>query len=320
MRGAFDAAVELFEAACRLTPVGNQEALARRTLGHASALLKTGDVVDARLLAEQVNAEGLLPALQAERLQLLAEIEWDDGSLGLATAHLEQALVKATGNATLSARISARLVLIGVAGQPARALEHAERAVRHISADKEPEVLSSLLIDLCLLDLRLGRTPRTELMQRGLPLEAQAGPAAYPHPVPLIWFQCIDDVEATRARHRREADWARDHGDEPHAAERLGYLALVEFHAGRCDLAEELIERSCNTIEERLEVSGRFAYPFAWRSLIDAHRGRFDRAQRCGHSSARPRAPRGRGGRRSCSACSASSSSPPVIIRQPVML
>ena len=70
--------------------------------------------------------------------------------------------------------------------------------MRHISADKEPEVLSSLLIDLCLLDLRLGRTPRTELMQRGLPLEAQAGPAAYPHPVPLIWFQCIDDVEATR--------------------------------------------------------------------------------------------------------------------------
>ena len=57
------------------------------------------------------------------------------------------------------------------------------------------------------------------------------------------------------------------------------YLALVEFQAGRWELAEELIERSCDTIEERLEVSGRFAYPFAWRSLIDAHRGRFDRAR-----------------------------------------
>ena len=45
------------------------------------------------------------------------------------------------------------------------------------------------------------------------------------------------------------------------------------------ELAEELIDRSCDTIEERLEVSGRFAYPFAWRSLIDAHRGRFDRAR-----------------------------------------
>jgi hypothetical protein len=26
-------------------------------------------------------------------------------------------------------------------------------------------------------------------------------------------------------------------------------------------------------------VSGRFAYPFAWRSLMDAYRGRFDRAR-----------------------------------------
>ena len=50
------------------------------------------------------------------------------------------------------------------------------------------------------------------------------------------------------------------------------------LHAGHCDLAERLIEQSCNTIEERLEVSGRFAYPFAWRSLMDAHRGRLDRA------------------------------------------
>jgi hypothetical protein len=60
---------------------------------------------------------------------------------------------------------------------------------------------------------------------------------------------------------------------------RLSYLALAEFHAGHCDLAVQLIEQSCSTIEERLEVSGRFAYPFAWRSLIDAHRGRTDRAR-----------------------------------------
>ena len=49
-------------------------------------------------------------------------------------------------------------------------------------------------------------------------------------PVPLIWFQCTDDVEATRERHAREADWARDHSDETHAAERRSYLAVVEFH------------------------------------------------------------------------------------------
>ena len=56
------------------------------------ALLKTGDVADARLLAESATAGGLPAAVQAERLQLLAEVEWDDGSIGLATAYLEQAL------------------------------------------------------------------------------------------------------------------------------------------------------------------------------------------------------------------------------------
>ncbi len=278
LRGAFDAAAELFGAACRLTPAANHESLVRRTLGQASALLRTGDVADARRLAERIEMDGLSPALQAERLQLLAEVEWDDGSIPLATSYLERALKVAGDDPPLSARISARLVLITVPGNPARALQHAERAVAQVDGERDPLVLSSLLIDMCLLDLMLGGSPRTELMRRGLALEVCAGPSAYPHPVPLIWFQCIDDVEATRERYAREADWARDHS-ETHAAERLSYLALVEFHAGRCDLAERLIEQSCNTIEERLEVSGRFAYPFAWRSLMDAYRGRFDRAR-----------------------------------------
>ena len=226
-----------------------------------------------------MGIDGLPPALQAERLRLLAEVEWDDGSIPLATSYLERALEIAGDDPSLSARISARLVLITVPGDPARALQHAERAVGQVDAGRDPLVLSSLLIDLCLLDLLLGRPPRTDLMRRGLTLEERAGPSAYPHPVPLIWFQCTNDVEATRERHAREADWARDHGDETHATERLSYLALAEFHAGRCDLAGRLIEQSCDTIQERLEVSGRFAYPFAWRSLMDAYRGRFDRAR-----------------------------------------
>jgi len=279
LRGAFDAAAELFGAACRLTPTANRESLVRRTLGQASALLRTGDVADARRLADGMELDGLSRALQAQRLQLLAEVEWDDGSIPHATSYLERALEAADDDPQLNARISARLVLITVPGDPARALQHAERAVGQVDGERDPLVLSSLLIDLCLLDLMLGGSPRTDLMRRGLALEEGAGPSAYPHPVPLIWFQCTDDVEATRERHAREADWARDHSDETHAVERLSYLALVEFHAGRCDLAEQLIEQSCSTIEERIEVSGRFAYPFAWRSLMDAYRGRFGRAR-----------------------------------------
>ena len=53
LRGAYDASAELFEAACRLTPAGRQEDLARRTLGQALAALKAGDVATARGLADQ---------------------------------------------------------------------------------------------------------------------------------------------------------------------------------------------------------------------------------------------------------------------------
>ena len=238
LRGAFDAAAELFGAACRLTLAASRESLARRRLGQASALLRTGDVADVRRFADGIELDGLARALQAGRLQLLAEVEWDDGSIPVATSYLERALEVAGDDPPLGARISARLVLITVPGNPVAALQHAERAVGQVDGERDPLVLSSLLIDLCLLDLLLGRPPRTELMRRGLALEESAGPSAYPHPVPLIWFQCVDDVEAARGRHAREADWARDHSDEAHAAERLSYLALAEFHAGRCDLAE----------------------------------------------------------------------------------
>ena len=97
LRGAFDASAELFGAACRLTPASNRESLVRRRMGQASALLRTGDVADARRLAEGMEMDGLPPASQAERLQLLAEVEWDDGSIPLATSYLERAL-KVAGN------------------------------------------------------------------------------------------------------------------------------------------------------------------------------------------------------------------------------
>jgi DNA-binding CsgD family transcriptional regulator len=75
-----------------------------------------------------------------------------------------------------------------------------------------------------------------------------------------------------------EDDWLRAHGYERLRAAALGYLGLVELRAGRWDLAEGYLERSCETIGE-LEVGGPFWNPFAYRSLADAYRGRFERAR-----------------------------------------
>jgi DNA-binding NarL/FixJ family response regulator len=210
-------------------------------------------------------------------LELLSHIEWDDGAMGLATEHLERAFV-ATREHHLCARISTRLVQRSVPLDPERALEHADRAMRLLNEEREPELLAYVLIDRFLATALLGRGAHRELLQRGLELEARAGPAVAPHPVPLIWFQCVDEVEATADRHIREDQWAREHGDERGRAERLGYLLLVELRAGRWDIAEQYGEHSCAIIEQ-LDASGPFAHPFAWRSLVDAHRGRVHRGR-----------------------------------------
>ena len=115
------------------------------------------------------------------------------------------------------------------------------------------------------------------MLERGLALEAKAGPL-YPHPVPLIWFQRVDDIEGTVDRHAREDTWARERGDDRMRADRLGYLALAELQAGQWDQAEQHAERSCEMLGQG-DVSGRSAHTFAWRSLIDAYRGRIDRAR-----------------------------------------
>ena len=91
LRGAFDTAAELFGAACHSERGGEPRVVVRRRMGQASALLRTGDVADARrLVAESMEIDGLLLALQAERLQLLAEVECREGSIPLATSYLDR--------------------------------------------------------------------------------------------------------------------------------------------------------------------------------------------------------------------------------------
>jgi hypothetical protein len=85
----------------------------------------------------------------------------------------------------------------------------------------------------CWPGVLLGRGARRELLKRGLALKTRAGPAVHPHPGPLTWFQCVDDIEGTRARHAREDSWARGRGDDRMRAERLGYPAMVELQAGQ---------------------------------------------------------------------------------------
>jgi DNA-binding CsgD family transcriptional regulator len=278
LRGAQHAASELFAACVRLTPSDHSDALARRQRGAAAALLSLGDVAGARLTAERAVGASSVPTDRADSLMLLAEIEWADGAIGVASGHLEQAVVHASGNARLQGRALAHLSF--VAPDPRRAIEFADAAIRLLSEEREPGLVALALINRVIKAPEAGLRARRELLERGLELEARAGMSRRDGPgaLPLIWFLCVDDFDAARARHAVDDQWHRDLGEERSRAAQLAWLALVELRAGRWDLARQHIETSCGAIEE-LEVRGPWALPFAFRALVDAHCGQVDRAR-----------------------------------------
>jgi DNA-binding CsgD family transcriptional regulator len=238
-----------------------------------------GDRAAARRLAERAAAVPAAPSLRAEALSCLANIDWAEGAVSDANDHLEQALGAAFDDPDVKGRIYAQLARINVLLGPKRAVEHADAALRLLSEEREPWLLASALIDRFFAEAMLGQRPRRELFERGLTLEAvRAGPAGEKHPIPLLWFHFTDDFAAARARYAEEDELYRELGWESSRADRLGHLALAELRAGQWALAEQYIEQGCSGVV-LAEARGPTAMRFAFRSLIDAHCGRIERAR-----------------------------------------
>jgi DNA-binding CsgD family transcriptional regulator len=273
MRGAHDAAAELLHESRRLTPPHHAEELARRTLSQAAALHETGDLPTARALAERAVADSPTSASRVQALLLLGFIEWDAGAVESVFEHMDQSLAAAGDDRDLQRDVCIAWVYVTRTLDPTRALEFAERAEALLGGDADPHQV--LLFDRFWAEALLGRKPRLELLERGLDLEAVTGPHRL---IPILWYIATDDFGAARARHELEDAWSRDRGDERMRGDRLAYRAVVELRAGRWDLAEDFAERSCALIEG-LDVGRAHAVAFGWRSLVDAYRGRLERAR-----------------------------------------
>jgi len=274
-RGAQQAAAELFAASSRLTPDDRTEELRRRRLGEASALLAAGDDEGARALAERVAASP--SSFQAHALFLLGEIAWISG--GVPTDQFERALAAAPGDHDLAARIYPKLVGHTAPHDPARAIAHAEAAMQVLNPEREPGALAFVLWDRLWAGMMVGEGMRWDLFERWRELEAKAGPEAPKSPTPLIYFWSVDDVEGARARHALEDKWYRERGEDLWRAERLAHLGYAELRAGRWDVAERFIEEACETLAPQLARPGPWASALRFRSFLDAHVGRTDRAR-----------------------------------------
>lgn len=275
-RGAQQAASELYAGACRLTPEGRAEELARRELGRATALRALGDLEGSKALAEHA-AERASGPLRARALLLLGDTAWIGGYPG-AIEQLELALQAAEGESGLLAQIHAKLVNVSVALDPAGLLSRARAAAKTIDPERDPAPAASVYLDLVWAETLRGHGEQRELLERWREYEERAGPDAPKTLFALIYFWCVDDVEAARARFAMEERWYRERGEDVWRAERLAHISRLELETGNWDAAEEGIEKACETITQ-LETPGPWAIVFRIRAIADAHRGRLERAR-----------------------------------------
>jgi len=274
-RGAPEAAAELYEAAGRLTPEHRQEDLVRRMLGGADAAATAGDLVGARSLA--MDALEIAPngPARARALYLLGSLASYTESIDARVEYHQQALAEAAGDHALTVKILLSLIE-EIGADPQRAAQRADEAIELLRASADSLPLAQALMNKFVAEAILGHGARNELLEEALGIEARWEGRGLTYA--LIWFHWIDDLDATRRRSRLLEAFYREHGDVVGAAEIVEFLSITEFRAGNWDQAERALEEACSTLEQ-LELRGPLTASFADRSLIDAHRGRIDRAR-----------------------------------------
>lgn len=276
-RGAQDAAASLYRAAHRLTPAEDGGARGRRLAGEAAALHAAGAPAEARALAERAVAIAPAGPARAEALFVLSQIAWvHPGELGPLDC-LRLALDDAGTERQLRGRIHAKLGMYSDADQR-QAVEHSESAAAFLDEEADPGLLAYSLLALLFFGAQTGRGADERLLERALELERRAGRDSERSSLVLIWLQCTDALEAARERHRLEDEWYRERGEELWVAEKRAHLALVEFRAGNCELARELIEQSCAELEP-VGIGGPLAMPFWTRAHFDVCAGRLEAAR-----------------------------------------
>jgi len=286
--GAADSAAELYEAACRLTPGERPEDLARRLLGSARALRLAGDPDTARSQAALALATGHASGLRARALLLIGDLATYTDSLESRLDYHERALAEAGDDRELRAEILLAL-FEQIATDAARAGRRADEAIELLSGGADPFRLARALMAKFVAEAVLGHGAQAQLFEMAQALEAGAGrlredrirPDWRGGPVsvyPLLWFHWIDDLEGARARFRLLTRWSEERGDIVGATELVEFVAMAEFRAGNWAEAEHALEVACDDLSQ-FDLRGPLTASFTDRSVIDAHRGRIDRAR-----------------------------------------
>jgi DNA-binding CsgD family transcriptional regulator len=171
-RGAPEAAAELCELACQLTPPELSHAARRRKLAGANHHFTAGEWGQARVLGEAVVADGAGESELARALHLLAKIHYYGDSFPEAARLLRDALEHAGDDAAVRAPVELDLTYVSMAFEDLQAADaHARAALEYAQTLDQPGLEAEALAFSVQMDFMRGRGLDRERLQRALDLE-----------------------------------------------------------------------------------------------------------------------------------------------------
>jgi len=281
-RGAPEAAVELAELACKLTPPDLRHEAAQRRLALADHLFRAGDTEEAGRLVRDLVDELPPSPLRACARELLARVLHVAGTSVEATAECEHALAETVGDRQLEGRIHATLALVAWHDFDL-AREHARLAVELLDELDEPDpaILSQALMAYAQAELYTGHELPADVVARGLELERVA-------PAPSVadrlsaalgaWLKYQGDLAEARRWLDATYEAAVAEGDEGSLAYVLSHLPQLELWDGNWPEAERAAREHLELADQTRQSSQRRQALFNL-AHVHAHMGRADEAR-----------------------------------------
>jgi DNA-binding CsgD family transcriptional regulator len=293
-RGAPDAAIELLELACNLTPDDDRASLFGRRLDLGRYLSESGDPERATLVLRDVAANAPIGALRARALLLLAFMT-ETAEAGEAANELcEQALEAAAEDLELRVETS-RMSDYDAARKTAYARDALDLADR---ADVGPQLRSYALLAFAEAEFFAGNGIAYDAVHRAAELETAVAAEArrslhrvhhYSDVRPSARLLGIlhiyaDELDEARAEFELEREVAAEHGDEVQLARTLIRLGLIELRSGSWDLAARHLGEA-ESVLERTRQHALWRWMLATKASLAALHGQTEEARAAGEES-----------------------------------
>jgi DNA-binding CsgD family transcriptional regulator len=287
-RGAPDAAAELSELARQLTPVEDEEAMRRRSLGAAEYHFDAGDAPRAIALLQEAAETSPPGHGRAEILYRLSSMSWMNLERGV-RAPLEQALPEASEDPELLTGIHVDLTWVAIyLGDLSAASEHSEKAIEHASAVTDPSTRSDALATLGMVEFLNGGSSQ-DLMSEAVELQDLAmntvswtEGSVYTTPRSILGLQLMwqGELDAARDLFLHELSQYERLAMYTVRQEVLCYLAELECRAGRWELAAGYAAEAAETVAESGKTATQTHVVRFNQALAAAHLGDVDTARR----------------------------------------